>query len=170
VKYVDLDGRSGEVTGIIDLGPYLARLPELADQLPPGARAFATDPGHYALSGSRCVKDLRPREVRRTADDGIELHFRHSCWKHDEDLVVRYTGVSRFQTDVLGACDVTALADVILDELLPHPDGCTHEIACRPGTLVVACRDLAAMGVPPARAKPRAWGRVPADCPEGRSG
>jgi hypothetical protein len=33
---------------------------------------------------------------------------------------------------------------VILDEILPYPDGCTHELACRPGTLVVACRDLVA--------------------------
>ncbi|MFJ6085596.1 hypothetical protein ACIQI8_29825 [Streptomyces sp. NPDC092369] len=144
MKYVDLDGREGEASGVVDPRPYLARLPALADQLPPGARAFATDPGHYDLASRRCVKDLKPRAVRRTGDDEIEIRFGHDCGQHEEDLLVRYAGVSRFQVDVLGFCDVSALGDVILDELLPHPEGCTHEIACRPGTLVVACRDLAA--------------------------
>lgn len=45
VKYVDLEGRDGEITGILDPGPCLAKLPEPAEQLPPGARAFATDAG-----------------------------------------------------------------------------------------------------------------------------
>jgi hypothetical protein len=175
VKYVDLGGGSGGSgrfgrfggaggsAGVIDPTAYLARLPALAEQLPSGARAFATDPGHYDFTGRRCVKDLTPHEVRR-ADDGIELRLRHGCWKHDEDLVVRYTGVSRFQAaavDVMDAGgggvamdgDVSALGEVILDEVLPHPHGCTHEIACRPGTLVVVCRDLVAE-----------W--VAADCPE----
>ncbi|WP_405734454.1 hypothetical protein OG885_22605 [Streptomyces sp. NBC_00028] len=153
MKYVDLDGRDGDVTGIIDPRPYLARLPELADDLPPGARAFATDPGHYDFTGKRCVKDLEPQRVRRVGDEEIEIRFRHNCWKHDEDLLVRYVGVSRFQVDVLDVCDVAALGDVILDEVLPHENGCTHEMACRPGTLVVVCRDLVAR-----------W--VPADCPD----
>ncbi len=153
MRYVELDGRVGELTGVIDPGPYLERLPELAESLPPGARAFATDPGHYAFSGGRCVKDLRPQEARRTGDDEIELRFRHNCWKHEEDLVVRYHGVSRFQAELVETCDVTALGEVILDEVLPHPEGCTHEVACRPGTLFVVCRDLSAV-----------W--VPADCPE----
>jgi hypothetical protein len=43
---------------------------------------------------------------------------------------------------------VAALGDVVLDEVLPHEGGCTHEIACRPGTLVVACRDLVAVWEP----------------------
>ncbi|MER5525054.1 hypothetical protein ABT075_10685 [Streptomyces sp. NPDC002677] len=128
----------------IDAGPYLVRLPEFAGELPPGARAFATDPDHYDFGGHRCVKDLRPLEMRRTAPDDIEIRFGHNCFKHDEDLVVRYSGVSRFQTDVLGACDLTSLGEVILDEILPYPGGCTHELACRPGILVVACRDLVA--------------------------
>ncbi|MEY9992763.1 hypothetical protein ABIE67_004795 [Streptomyces sp. V4I8] len=142
---------------MIDPAAYLARLSELAEQLPPGARAFATDPGHYDFSGRRCVKDLTPHEVRR-AYDVIELRLRHNCWKHDEDLVVRYRGVSHFQAgavDVMAAGDggVSALGEVILDEVLPHAHGCTHEIACRPGTLVVVCRDFVA-----------SW--VAADCPE----
>ncbi|WP_367321949.1 hypothetical protein [Streptomyces sp. HUAS ZL42] len=153
MKYVDLDGEVGGPAGVIDPRPYLERLPLLAEQLPPGARAFATAPGHYDFSGKRCVKDLKPQAVRRSGDDEIEIRFGHNCRQHDEDLLIRYTGISRFQVDVLDVCDVAALGDVILDEVLPHAEGCTHEIACRPGTLVVACRDLRAE-----------W--VVADCPE----
>ncbi|MGW5633667.1 hypothetical protein [Streptomyces sp. NPDC003832] len=153
MRYVDLDGSFGEVTGVIDPQPYLERLPGLAERLPPGARAFATDPGHYAFTGSRCVKDLRPLWARRTGEGEVELRFGHNCFKHEEDLVVRYRGVSRFQADFLDTCDVSGLGEVILDELLPHPDGCSHEVACRPGTLFVVCRDLSAR-----------W--TPAECPE----
>ncbi|MEU1178856.1 hypothetical protein ABZ464_14625 [Streptomyces sp. NPDC005820] len=155
MRYVDLDGEVGGLTGVIDPRPYLERLPELAEQLPPGARAFATDPAHYTFSGKRCVKDLKPGEARRTGDGDIEIHFGHNCWKHDEDLVVRYRGVSRFQAGILDVCALDDLGDVILDEILPHPEGCTHEIACRPGTLMVVCRDLEAE-----------W--VAVDCPEAR--
>lgn len=87
--------------------------------------------------------------------EDLEIRFGHDCWKHDEDLVVRHTGVSRFRADVL---DVRALDDigaVMLDEILPRPGGCTREPACRPGTLLVVCRDLEAE-----------W--VAADCPEHR--
>ncbi|MEU9452806.1 hypothetical protein [Streptomyces sp. NPDC048277] len=146
MKYVEIG--EGEAAVLIDAGPYLARLPELAGGLPPGARAFATDPRHYEFGGRRCVKDLRPLDMRRTAPADIEIRFRHNCFQHDEDLIIRYTGVSRFQSDVLGACDLGSLGEVILDEILPHPDGCTHELACRPGTLVVACTDLVAEWVP----------------------
>lgn len=149
MKYVEIDGGGeGGAPVVVDPRPYLERLPELAGGLPPGARAFATDPHHYDLGGRHCVQDLHPLDVRRTAPAGIEIRFRHTCFPHDEDLIVRYTGVSRFQSDVLGACDLTSLGEVILDEILPHPDGCTHEVACRPGTLVVACTDLVAEWVP----------------------
>ncbi|MFD8820522.1 hypothetical protein ACFV23_55890 [Streptomyces sp. NPDC059627] len=146
MKYVEIG--EGTTAVSIDPGPYLARLRELAAALPPGARAFATDPRHYEFGGRRCVKDLHPLDMRRTAPADMEIHFRHNCFKHDEDLIVRYTGVSRFQTDILGACDIASLGEVILDEILPHPDGCTHELACRPGNLVVACTDLVAEWVP----------------------
>ncbi|MEU5210108.1 hypothetical protein [Streptomyces sp. NPDC020742] len=46
---------------------------------------------------------------------------------------------------------------VILDEVLPHADGCSHEVAFRPGTLFVVCRDLTAT-----------W--VETDCPDARGG
>ncbi|MFH9858772.1 hypothetical protein [Streptomyces sp. NPDC017202] len=74
-------------------------------------------------------------------DAGLEIRFRHDCWKHDADLVVRYRGVSRFQADVLDGCALDEVGAVMLDEILPHPGGRTHELACRPGTLLVVCRD-----------------------------
>ncbi|MEU6243324.1 hypothetical protein [Streptomyces sp. NPDC047024] len=154
MKYVELSGGAGEEPVSADPRPYLARLPGIAAGLPPGARAFATDPAHYDPGDRRCVRDLLPARVRRTGDGDLEIRFRHNCFRHDEDLVVRYRGVSRFQSDVLGVCDPASLGDVILDEILPRPGGCTHELACRPGTLVVACQDLEAE-----------W--VPAACPEG---
>lgn len=144
--------------GVIDPRPCLERLPVPAERLPPGARAFATDAGHYDFSGRRCVKDLKPGSVRRIGDGEIEIRFGHNCFKHDEDLLVRYTGVSRFRlnvrdVDARGEVILDELEEVILDEVLPHPDGCTHEIACRAGTLIVACGDLRAE-----------W--VAADCPD----
>ncbi|MFE2420406.1 hypothetical protein [Streptomyces hokutonensis] len=161
MRYVELDGRAGEVTGVIDPRPYLAELAGFAELLPPGAREFATDPDHYDFGGRRCVKDLKPQSVVRVGDDSMEIRFGHNCWKHDDDLLVRYTGVLRFQADVPDvrdlSADLSALGDVILDEVLPAPGGCTHEIGCRPGTLFVACRDLSAE-----------WSV--ADCPEARGG
>ncbi|MFE5804786.1 hypothetical protein [Streptomyces sp. NPDC056491] len=74
--------------------------------------------------------------------DEIEIRFRHNCWKHDEDLIIRYTGVSACDVDAPAGPAWTNLDTVILDEILPHPRGCTHEIAFRPGTLTMTCRDL----------------------------
>ncbi|MFD3333820.1 hypothetical protein ACFWV1_14400 [Streptomyces sp. NPDC058700] len=38
----------------------------------------------------------------------------------------------------------TDLGPVILDEILPHRNGCRHEVACWDGTLTIVCRDLRA--------------------------
>ncbi|MGV9403351.1 hypothetical protein [Streptomyces sp. NPDC003667] len=148
MRYVELGGGEGEETGLADPRFCLERLPALAEELPPVARAFATDPGHYDLGGRRCVRDLLPSRARRHGGVDVEIRFRHNRFERDEDLLVRCTGVSRFQSDVLGGCDPASLGEVILDEVLPHPVGCTHEPARWPGTLVVACRNLVAEWVP----------------------
>ncbi|GCD34949.1 hypothetical protein OEIGOIKO_02689 [Streptomyces chrestomyceticus JCM 4735] len=125
----------------------------LADELPAGARGFATAPGHDDFSGKRCVKDLELQYIRGAGADGqeVEIRFRHNCWKHDEDLVIRYSGVTGFQAgstegDDGGDCrdDWEGLGTVILDEILPHRDGCSHEIVFWDGSLTVVCRDLVA--------------------------
>ncbi|GAA3441336.1 hypothetical protein [Planomonospora venezuelensis] len=161
MKYVDLNASmtlsAGDaIHGVISPFPYLERLPEFADALPAGARAFAADRLHYDFHGPRCVKDLNLERIAFGETGGesfMELAFRHNCWKHEEDLVIRYDGVSDYRLDIAAPSGVEPRSVVILDEILPHPDGCSHEIAFRPGTVTVVCRDLTAT-----------W--VEADCPE----
>ncbi|MFK8844562.1 hypothetical protein [Streptomyces sp. Ac-502] len=89
-----------------------------------------------------------------TDDDAVEVRLRHNCWKHNADLVIRYTGVSGFETTTPVAGRWADLGTLILDEILPHANGCSHELAFWDGTLTVICRDLVA-----------AW--VEADCRTG---
>ncbi|MEU6490250.1 hypothetical protein ABZ890_07625 [Streptomyces sp. NPDC046984] len=144
MEYVNLDARVGDLSGVLDPTRYLQHLPSIAGGLPPGARAFATDPDHYDFHSKRCVKDLALQDIRDFGDGGIEIRFRHNCWKHDQDLVIRYTGVSSSIIDPPDDGRAADLGTMVLDEILPHKDGCSHEIACWSGTLIVICRDLMA--------------------------
>ncbi|MCX4704433.1 hypothetical protein [Streptomyces sp. NBC_01373] len=150
MEYVALDAQVGDLSGVLDPTRYLELLPSIADDLPPGAQAFATDADHYDFRSKRCVKDLELQLVRGvdTGDDEVEIQLRHNCWKHDADLVIHYTGVSdvsvRTPEAEVEADDWTNLGAVILDEILPHKNGCSHELACRNGTLTVICHDLLA--------------------------
>ncbi|NUP46230.1 MAG: hypothetical protein HOW97_02790 [Catenulispora sp.] len=149
MKYVDLDATVNGQSGVISPTAYLAELPNL--DLPTEAHAFATDPNHYDFYSQRCVKDLQ-LEATRFNDEALDLHFRHNCWKHEEDLHIAYRGVSSLilATDP----EESWLGNtVVLDEILPHPLGCSHEIGFRTGTLTIICRDLTAT-----------W--VPANCPD----
>ncbi|MEU4399878.1 hypothetical protein ACIQH6_09755 [Micromonospora orduensis] len=146
VRYVSVERRSYGVA--LDPEAYLQELPALADSLPEGARRFATDPGHYDFSGQRCVKNLKPERLTSGETDGIrwlELYLRHNCWKHEEDLTIRYSGVQSLTIEPAGqGLDVAQLQDVMLDEVLPHEHGCQHEIVCLSGRLVVTGQDLEA--------------------------
>lgn len=130
---------------------YLAELPTLAPSLPEGARAFAADPEHYNYYGRRCVKDLKLQHLKAGEDNGtswLELHLGHNCWKHEEDLTIRYVGVDSVTMSPTGhGLDVTYLRDVILDEVLPDERGCKHEFACLAGSLTITCEDLVATWV-----------------------
>ncbi|MFF8925659.1 hypothetical protein ACF1AO_00150 [Streptomyces longwoodensis] len=145
MKYVTLDAQVGDLSGVLDPSRYLERLPSISGDLPPGARSFATDRDHYDFRSSRCVKDLTLQAVRGAGSDVVEVEFRHNCWKHDQDLLIRYAGVSRFVIDPVEEDRGTDLGAVVLDEILPHRGGCSHEIACWGGTLTVVCRDLQAV-------------------------
>ncbi|MFF8601407.1 hypothetical protein ACF065_22720 [Streptomyces sp. NPDC015232] len=148
MEHVRLDARIGDLTGVLDPTPYLERLPAIADDLPPGARAFATDADHYAFGSGRCVKDLTIRAVRGVGGEEVEVEFRHNCWKHEEDLLIRYSGVTDFVIGSdTGEDRGAGLGTVVLDEILPHADGCRHEIACWETSLTVVCRDLRATWV-----------------------
>jgi hypothetical protein len=153
VRFIRFTDDQGEP--LIDPRAYLERLPELAPELPPGARAFATEPGHYDFYGQRCVKDLKLRSQTWAPEaNALELSFRHNCWKHEEDLTIRYAGLRSLHTDlVVASVQVSTAFDVVLDEVLPHQGGCLHEIGFWGGTMVVAADDLAAV-----------W--TAADCPD----
>ncbi|MFD9012008.1 hypothetical protein [Streptomyces sp. NPDC059552] len=144
MEYVNLDAQVGDVSGVLDPARYLSHLPSISGDLPPGARAFATDTDHYNFHSRRCVRDLTLRAVRGAGGEEMEVEFQHNCWKHDQDLLIRYTGVSSFVIDPVDEDRGTDLGTVILDEILPHRDGCSHEIACWDGTLTLVCRDLQA--------------------------
>ncbi|MEV4940454.1 hypothetical protein [Streptomyces zaomyceticus] len=144
MRYVNLDARVGDLSGVLDPALYLSHLPSIAGDLPTGARAFATDKDHYDFESKRCVKDLTLRAVRGAGGEQMEVEFRHNCWKHDRDLLIRYAGVSSLVVEPADKARGTDLGAVILDEILPHRDGCSHEIACWDGALTVVCRDLRA--------------------------
>ncbi|MBN6058112.1 hypothetical protein JYK22_39690 [Nonomuraea sp. RK-328] len=129
----------------LDPRPYLAALPALSAELSEGARSFATDPEHYDFYGRRCVKDLSLTSLAFTHDgDGqsIEFTFRHNCWKHEEDLTIRYRTVAEYEITL--PRDGIGHAIVMLDEVLPHPTGCRHEIGFLSGTMTVIAKDLTA--------------------------
>jgi hypothetical protein len=153
VRFVDIEATDSG--NLINPLVYLDQLSDLAPRLPPGARAFATDPDHYDFVGERCVKDLTIDTFHFGSDDAsatLEVLLRHNCWKHEEDLRITYRGLSSLRMDN-DPEDKWGGQIVVLDEILPHALGCSHEIACHTGTLTIVCEDLEAR-----------W--VPADCPE----
>ncbi|MEU9991659.1 hypothetical protein AB0E10_33635 [Streptomyces sp. NPDC048045] len=133
----------------LDAGAYLAELPGLRAGLPPGARSFASDPGHYDISGAtRCVKDLEPAGIHLATDKsgGLVLEFAPNRWKHDSGLRISYSGVTHFSVDHEHSIDRMLVGTVLLDEILPDEDGgCTHEIALTDASITVRCADLQAV-------------------------
>jgi hypothetical protein len=142
----------------LDPTRYLDRLERCGDQLPPGAAAFARDPGHYEF-GDRCLKSLvldsasiEPHE----GGTGARLVFRAFAGDGAPILVVRYVGVTEFsmtfdtETASNFARALPGHREVLLDEILPAASGCSHEIRLVSGTILISCRDLEAewCGVP----------------------
>ncbi|WP_327257089.1 hypothetical protein [Streptomyces sp. NBC_01244] len=150
MEYINLDAQVGNLSGVLSPARYLEYLPSMADQLPAGARRFATAPEHYDFSSKRCVKDLEVQHIRGVGadDQRMEIQFRHNCWKHDEDLVIRYVGVTSFDGGSIEDNDWATAGTAVLDEILPHRNGCSHEIAFWNGSLTVVCHDLVATWTP----------------------
>ncbi|WP_055550109.1 hypothetical protein [Streptomyces sp. NBRC 110028] len=132
----------------VDPTAYLAELPRLRAALPPGAWAFASDEEHYRFgTGARCVKDLGLAgvDIPGRKGGGLTLTFEPSEWKHDTGLRIRYAGVRHFSIDYAHAIDWMETDTVLLDEILPHDAGCSHEIALTDAVIIVHCRDLEAV-------------------------
>ncbi|HET9167956.1 MAG TPA: hypothetical protein VFN97_00930 [Actinospica sp.] len=152
MRHIELNATVDNISGVISAEAYLEQLPRLTPSMPTGARTFATDPMHYEFLGRRCIKDLTVNDLAVRGDDGridLELTLGHNCWKHDDNLFITYTGVSSFELrSADGTGRWTSLHSVILDEILPHERGCSHEIACHGGTLTLVARDFSTAWIP----------------------
>ncbi|MEU1074724.1 MULTISPECIES: hypothetical protein [unclassified Streptomyces] len=145
-----------------DARAYLAALPEFAEALPPGARAFASDAEHYRRDAACCVKDLELSEIRIATDKSgtLTLVFAPNQWKHETGLRIAYEGVVRFSVSYDHGIDWMRCDAVLLDEILPADDGgCVHEIALTDATITVHARDLRAD-----------WEATPGDVARGTGG
>jgi hypothetical protein len=137
--------------------PYLEQISNLEDNLPAGAWAFTSDPAHYDFCSERCVKDLKA--VSATADAGgpwggeLKVGFRfndvsplvlHIGYRQVADVSADsgagFTPVAELTQEALAE-----LGPLLLDEILPSPAGCTHELKFVGGTLRISCSDLEAV-------------------------
>ncbi|MFI5896997.1 hypothetical protein ACIA5D_43570 [Actinoplanes sp. NPDC051513] len=136
----------------LDPRPYLAHLVEIRDQLPAGAAAFAEDPGHYDFASTKCVKDLTLANMALRDGVGritVELQFAPNKFKHDSGLRIRYENAIVFSVNAdaegrneFAWPDTHRLGDLQLDEIIPHEQGCSHEIAMTGGSIRVIASDL----------------------------
>jgi hypothetical protein len=122
--------------------------------VPPNAAAFATDPRHYDPASEFCVKDLKVEQIEITdanAQVTMTIRFAFNEIPGVPRLTIVYANVIDFSLsadpDYYARADWIGLhtkrpSDVQLDEIMPHPHGCTHEIAMIKGTLLITCGDL----------------------------
>jgi hypothetical protein len=154
MKFVKVEWRDDPRGYYLDAIAYRRELEGMQAQLPAGAWAFASDPDHYDFASSRCVKDLKIErmEIHEGGHGELALEIRLSPneFKHDTGLIIRYQSVSGFTVDspLLGNVKVwpnsRRLGDFQLDEVLPHDQGCSHEIKLTGGSVSIVCRDLIA--------------------------
>jgi len=135
-----------QVGEVLDPQPYLDALPGLKDQLPPGAHRFAADPDHYDFWGRRCVHDLELGRITLADEPGgpVEVELVANPWKHDADLILRYSGFrSSSITNDGRALGHRALGDLMLDELVPADGGgVRHTMAFETGTVEIVADDV----------------------------
>ncbi|GAA1082084.1 hypothetical protein [Nocardiopsis composta] len=146
MKYVQAGKDEGRGTYLFDPRPYLDRLPDLLPELPEGARSYASRAGHYDFYAPDCVKDLLLVRVDLPEEGEIDLRLRFAPnpFKHDAGLTIAYSEVTGFSVESRDGDGLVGLGDVMLDEVLPAPSGCTHEIAFFTGRIMIACADLSA--------------------------
>ncbi|MFI5668156.1 hypothetical protein [Streptomyces sp. NPDC051704] len=147
MKYVKADWDS-EMHGFnLDPSAYLIELPQMRDALPAGAWAFASYAEHYSMRSARSVKDLELAGISVPTDKRgvLTLEFSANQWKHESGLRIRYSGVSHFSIEYDQSIDWMQADTVLLDEILPRHDGCSHEIALTDASITVHCQDLEAV-------------------------
>ncbi|WP_067480147.1 hypothetical protein [Actinomadura hibisca] len=161
MKYVVAEwrGEGDDLEFAHDPRAYLAELPNLRSALPPGAWDFASAPGHYDLVNAftmrppRCVKDLNLRGLPPTDPVPVSFDLRleganaHEC----AGLTLSYQGVTEveIETDDGKPFSFSDWNSLRLDEILPHPQGCTHEMIFTDARILIACADLQARWDPP---------------------
>ncbi|TKK80904.1 hypothetical protein FDA94_34875 [Herbidospora galbida] len=144
VKFVRVERQADPYGFLVSAEEYLQALPRFKEELPPGAREFASDPAHYDFYGSRCVKDLTLVTVH-LSDDGLHLTFGPNEWKHEGGLEVSYTEVGEFDVRLRRrGTEAAALGSLMLDEILPHSLGCSHEFVFTGGSVRIVSGDLSA--------------------------
>lgn len=132
-----------------DPRPYLELLPGLLTELPPGAAEFAGQPGRYDRRDRRTVTNLLLGAMRLEDDVrlAVEARFEPHFATHDGGLTIRYEDVRSFTVDVDDENSPfdKRLGHLLLDEVLPHEHGCSHEIAFELGSVTIVCGDLRAL-------------------------
>ena len=84
-------------------------------------------------------------EIEYEAVD-VQIVLKSSGLKHDEWLVIRYSDVSNLALNVAPPSmeHGARFESLALDEILPHPYGCSQEIAFWDSSVRVVGRDLTA--------------------------
>ncbi|MEO3810871.1 hypothetical protein ABGB17_17870 [Sphaerisporangium sp. B11E5] len=148
MEFIKVERRSQIYGFSLDPRPYLLELPRLRAELPQGAWAFASDPEHYDFSSTRCVKDLSVGKIC-LADDGrlaLDIDLEPNRWKHDAGLKLRYADVTKLVVDhAARGPEPKMLGNLLLDEIVPAPQGCSHELIFTGGSVLIVCADLEAV-------------------------
>ncbi|MGW0828735.1 hypothetical protein [Streptomyces sp. NPDC002845] len=146
MKYVRVEPLLDRYGYHLDPQKYLDALPRIAESLPAGVAAFATDPEHYDFRSPRCVKDLALSEATLVDGEGVislELILAPNEWKHVSGLRIQYSDVQALHVDAAESDGMLPrLGALQLDEALPHPSGFAHEISFTCGSIFVIAADL----------------------------
>ena len=125
---------------------YMDGLETLAEDLPTGARRFATYADHYTPT-LRGVQWLGDAQLRALTMDEVVLRLHRQKGRHLEDLAIAYQGVSSYSVRVNGKVRSGGLGKVLVDQLLPCEKGVAHHIELTGGSISVESRDIQASWV-----------------------